>query len=266
MANEDFADLDELFAPPEKKSLPQNWERIENMMHDSDPDRREQSKLGGLDRHGNKPPPWASVLGGLVSEICFRNGNCECNHPTPTVTRLITSNGCTQTYILCSDCKIPLTEQIAGSLVSSFFAAGIKADDGLYDEMKVKREKEQKEWNLYYRNLEIQRRQLASLEHEKQEKLKQEQERQRLHAMPYKEYLLTPHWLELSERIKARDGYRCVLCNSSDKIEGHHRTYERRGYELESDVHTLCHPCHAKHHNKEKEENRSCDPWGTATF
>jgi hypothetical protein len=68
--------------------------------------------------------------------------------------------------------------------------------------------------------------------------------------MTYPEYLQTPHWIGISKRIKERDSYSCVLCNSKDRIEAHHRTYQRLGRELDTDLHTLCRKCHSKFHDK----------------
>lgn len=50
-----------------------------------------------------------------------------------------------------------------------------------------------------------------------------------------------------------RDGRRCRLCNSKERLEVHHRTYKRRGNEKLDDLTTLCHRCHATYHNKETE-------------
>jgi hypothetical protein len=68
--------------------------------------------------------------------------------------------------------------------------------------------------------------------------------RLKLATMPYAEYLLTPEWRERAERAKARAGWRCQFCNSSERLEAHHRTYERRGAELDDDLVALCDRCH----------------------
>src|ERR1700741_4863627 len=54
----------------------------------------------------------------------------------------------------------------------------------------------------------------------------------------------TPHWLVLRQRVFARDDWRCVLCDSPENIECHHRTYARKGKEELRDCYTLCEPCH----------------------
>ena len=73
-----------------------------------------------------------------------------------------------------------------------------------------------------------------------------------LNNMPYAEYLKTEHWQKLRERAKERDGNKCVLCSSKERLEVHHSSYEHRGrdhYEID-DIVTLCHECHSKYHNK----------------
>lgn len=57
-------------------------------------------------------------------------------------------------------------------------------------------------------------------------------------------YIKSPEWRARAEAAKERAGYRCEVCNSRDRIEAHHRTYERLGNELDSDITVLCHDCH----------------------
>ena len=66
-----------------------------------------------------------------------------------------------------------------------------------------------------------------------------------LSRMHYDKYLNTPEWKERSSIIRKRFGNRCQTCNSSNKkLEVHHRTYERRGNELPTDLTLLCEECH----------------------
>ena len=41
----------------------------------------------------------------------------------------------------------------------------------------------------------------------------------------YDEYLRSAAWREKRELTLARDGWRCVLCNSAENLQVHHRTY-----------------------------------------
>jgi hypothetical protein len=60
----------------------------------------------------------------------------------------------------------------------------------------------------------------------------------------YDEYLNSPEWKALREKIKRRDGGRCRLCGGSDDLHVHHRSYEHFGNEHPSDLTTLCRWCH----------------------
>ena len=72
-----------------------------------------------------------------------------------------------------------------------------------------------------------------------------------LRSMPYAEYLKTPEWREKRAAKIALVGGRCQVCNADTQpLEAHHRTYERRGYELPSDITVLCADCHSLYHHK----------------
>ena len=70
-----------------------------------------------------------------------------------------------------------------------------------------------------------------------------------LRTMPYKDYLLTPEWQERRRaRLKAAR-YRCQVCNTkNERLNVHHRTYERRGAEYARDLIVLCEGCHYLFH------------------
>ena len=72
---------------------------------------------------------------------------------------------------------------------------------------------------------------------------------QKLRSLPYSQYLITDHWASIRKKARARDGNRCRLCNSSERLNVHHRTYERLGCEQDDDVITLCHACHENFHD-----------------
>jgi hypothetical protein len=76
-----------------------------------------------------------------------------------------------------------------------------------------------------------------------------------LSALSYDEYLQTPYWRELRLKVLNRDGHCCRLCRSTDQLEVHHNTYERRGMEELDDLVTLCKKCHQNFH-----DNRSIKP------
>lgn len=70
-----------------------------------------------------------------------------------------------------------------------------------------------------------------------------------LHTMPYPEYLQTAAWKEQRKRAMKKAGFRCQVCNAYGvRLNVHHRTYERRGYEEDRDLITLCEDCHRTFH------------------
>ena len=66
--------------------------------------------------------------------------------------------------------------------------------------------------------------------------------------MKYEQYILSSDWKKRREWTLIFWGHRCALCFSTKNIEVHHRTYERLGNELITDLIVLCDDCHAKHH------------------
>lgn len=72
--------------------------------------------------------------------------------------------------------------------------------------------------------------------------------REELRTMPYEQYLQTPEWQERREQALARAEQRCQVCNTSEGLDAHHRTYERRGNEHSADITVLCRSCHALFH------------------
>jgi len=71
-----------------------------------------------------------------------------------------------------------------------------------------------------------------------------------LRRMPWDEYRQTPEGQSLRNRVLLRAGNRCVLCNKGGVgLQVHHRTYDRYGQELLSDLLALCRPCHERFHD-----------------
>lgn len=66
----------------------------------------------------------------------------------------------------------------------------------------------------------------------------------------YYAYIRSPEWRAKADAAKARAEWRCQLCYSTGPLDAHHRTYERLGNELPSDITVLCSECHKRHHGK----------------
>jgi hypothetical protein len=70
--------------------------------------------------------------------------------------------------------------------------------------------------------------------------------------MDYKDFLKTPYWKAISQKMIYESKFKCQLCNSNGILNTHHRTYENHGDELNhtNDLIVLCTNCHNKFHNK----------------
>ena len=69
-----------------------------------------------------------------------------------------------------------------------------------------------------------------------------------LRRLPYRAYLRTSHWFRVRTLALDRSGRQCALCPSTMRLEVHHKTYVRRGFEAPEDVVVLCDSCHTRHH------------------
>ena len=69
-------------------------------------------------------------------------------------------------------------------------------------------------------------------------------------------YLRSDHWAAVREAALKRAGHRCQVCNAPDRLDVHHRTYERLGNEEPGDVTVLCRRCHAVFHQAEPKRER----------
>jgi 5-methylcytosine-specific restriction endonuclease McrA len=70
--------------------------------------------------------------------------------------------------------------------------------------------------------------------------------------MSYAQYLRSEHWLKLRARYRAsrRLPQKCLGCGNP-RFELHHRSYQRVGHELLTDLVPLCRACHQKVHDIE---------------
>jgi 5-methylcytosine-specific restriction endonuclease McrA len=79
--------------------------------------------------------------------------------------------------------------------------------------------------------------------------LAQEARNKQLNKMSLTEYLKTREWRVKRNRALIRAGNRCQVCASTYQLDVHHRTYERLGNELLSDLMVLCRRCHQHYHD-----------------
>ncbi len=64
----------------------------------------------------------------------------------------------------------------------------------------------------------------------------------------YAIYLRTPHWRALRRKVLLRWRGLCENCATAPAAEVHHKTYERMGNELLTDLTPLCSECHKQEH------------------
>jgi len=80
-----------------------------------------------------------------------------------------------------------------------------------------------------------------------------------LRQLPYRDYLLTPHWAQMKRIAHAASSRslqpRCQLCGCDDErnmFHVHHNTYTRLGQEDLLDLVVLCHDCHKLFHDSKQ--------------
>jgi 5-methylcytosine-specific restriction endonuclease McrA len=67
-------------------------------------------------------------------------------------------------------------------------------------------------------------------------------------TVEYEAYIHSAKWERRREWALRFWGYRCAICFSANNLEVHHRTYERLGDEIITDLIVLCDDCHKTHH------------------
>ncbi len=77
---------------------------------------------------------------------------------------------------------------------------------------------------------------------------------QEIKDMEYSEFLRTPYWKIISYLVRKEHGFKCVMCNSTENLHVHHKSYELHGYEHTVDgfnlLTSVCSECHEKHHQE----------------
>jgi 5-methylcytosine-specific restriction endonuclease McrA len=68
-----------------------------------------------------------------------------------------------------------------------------------------------------------------------------------LRRLPYRDYLRTAHWSRVRDLALERDRFVCALCQATDRLQIHHRSYVRKGFEQPEDVVVPCEDCHGRH-------------------
>ena len=72
--------------------------------------------------------------------------------------------------------------------------------------------------------------------------------------MNYRAYMQSPEWRRRRNEALERAGHRCQVCNGTENLQAHHRTYENLGHELPGDLTVLCDECHALFSRRRQEK------------
>ncbi len=83
-------------------------------------------------------------------------------------------------------------------------------------------------------------------------------------VIDYDEYMESDAWKERAIAAKRHAKRRCQICYSKEDLHAHHRTYERLGDELPTDLVVLCGQCHALFHGYMvggSRDRRTRDTW-----
>ena len=72
--------------------------------------------------------------------------------------------------------------------------------------------------------------------------------------LPYKDFLKSPYWLIVKQKVLSRDKYRCSKCGHNRFLQIHHLTYKNHLYEHKNlqDLIIVCKTCHEKEHGLKK--------------
>ena len=71
--------------------------------------------------------------------------------------------------------------------------------------------------------------------------------------LKYEHYIRSRTWKEKSATVK-KTGV-CSSCGRKTRLDAHHKTYARLGFEQDSDLIALCRECHAREHGIHSEED-----------
>ena len=64
----------------------------------------------------------------------------------------------------------------------------------------------------------------------------------------YQEYIRSAEWKRRAKQAIEHYGGKCAICGSKDRLEVHHKTYQRLGRERMKDLEVLCSGCHGIEH------------------
>ena len=80
---------------------------------------------------------------------------------------------------------------------------------------------------------------------------------QHIKEMDYIDFLETPYWKAVAQKVRYKAKFRCQLCNAMQGVYVHHRTYSIHGNEINklNDLIALCEKCHQTFHVESEVHN-----------
>jgi 5-methylcytosine-specific restriction endonuclease McrA len=95
--------------------------------------------------------------------------------------------------------------------------------------------------------------------HVRRRRRKREYALKQLGYRTYSDYTRSAHWRDVKARYRASDLPQACRCGE-EKVQYHHKTYERLGAEELTDIEPLCSRCHTVVHSLERRGDMSLDP------
>ena len=75
-----------------------------------------------------------------------------------------------------------------------------------------------------------------------------------INQMEYKDFLQTPYWKAIAGKIRRKADYKCQMCGKKTTLSVHHRSYEYHGLEHtwngQRELIAICQDCHDKFHSE----------------
>lgn len=66
----------------------------------------------------------------------------------------------------------------------------------------------------------------------------------------YNRYIKSPEWQDRRLAKLKQTGHKCQACGSDERLEVHHLSYDRLGWERLEELQVICHWCHSREHGR----------------
>ena len=147
----------------------------------------------------------------------------RCNHNKTTIVRRVHANGSTHVARQCSTCGVKTETLLKSSYTPEQIASLPRWNDNLSSEYQASvrdrfKRKKQAESKAWWRN--------------------------------YQDHMASPKWMEIRDRVLAREHEVCQGCGRRRAVHVHHATYEHVGDEFMFELIAVCKACHERIHRR----------------